>query len=131
MKTRWAPHGVTVIICFNLLRFRNNVIAMKECLKTFCPVFHVKCGGATYTRINTVSVLMCTFFFKQKNAGDQFIFRAKFNLSSHFSGKNLVPSQIILSSYAHEYYIHENKNYMNTIWTFLNVGLIQKEPVRL
>ena len=43
------------------------------------------------------------FFFKQKNAGDQFIFREKSNLSSHFSSKSLVPLQIILSSYAHAY----------------------------
>ena len=43
---------------------------------------------------------MCTFF-KQKNAGDQFIFLARFNLLSHLLGKSLVPPQIILSSYAH------------------------------
>ena len=36
--------------------------------------------------------------FGQKN---QLIFGAKFNASSHFSGKSLVPPQIILSSYAH------------------------------
>ena len=43
-------------------------------------------------------------FFKQKNAGDQLIFRAKFNASSHFSGKSLVLPQIILSFYAHDRY---------------------------
>ena len=40
-------------------------------------------------------------FFKQKNAGEQLIFRAKFNFINLFFGKSLVLPQIILGAYAH------------------------------
>ena len=59
-----------------------------------------------------LSVLMC-LFFKQKNAGDQVIFLAKFNFINSFFRQKFVappppPPLIILSFNAHgEYYKHK------------------------
>ena len=70
---------------------------MKELsLKNFFPSFHVKCGGATYTRINTISLhnssfLMCLFFLSRKMQLTNLFMGQNSIYQSHFLRKSLVP----------------------------------------
>ena len=45
----------TVTAMMTLMVFNFLLCDCNECQKKFCTVFHVKYGGATYTRINTVT----------------------------------------------------------------------------
>ena len=71
-----------------------------------CVFFFSRLENTLIWTEKAVSIPVKTFFFifwrsPQFGQKNRLIFRAKFSAFSHFSGKSLVPPQIILSSYAH------------------------------